>query len=295
MIPFTRKTGRQTALQTATDIARRTATDIARQTATDIARPAFALAALSLQIFVTSAWAQSSCSSDGKQPPAAFVERFISADCDTCWTDPATPKTKANELALDWIVPTAKGDDAPLSAAATRDALTRLQTLRMQAPATATSRRHTVLALNAATGKPQEMTPKLTPKLTLRVAHGVALGGYMGTSIEMKLAKGSALPHQPLTAWLMLVEEVPAGTDGTPVTRNLIRNSILSTWNINSLLLKAEQMDSQPPTTLPRLYESRPMSIPTGANPDRLRVVGWVEDAKGKVIASAASVCVELK
>ena len=44
-----------------------------------------------------------------------------------------------------------------------------------------------------------------------------------------------------------------------------------------------------------RLYESRPMSIPAGVNPDHLRVVGWVEDAKGRVIAGAASGCVELK
>jgi hypothetical protein len=33
------------------------------------------------------------------------------------------------------------------------------------------------------------------------------------------------------------------------------------------------------------------MSIPEGANPKRLRVVGWVEDARGRVVATAQSRC----
>ncbi len=207
------------------------------------------------------------------------MERFISADCDTCWADPATPKVKAAELALDWIVPSAKGDDAPLSAAASRDALARLQALRMQAPGTAASARHKVAATPAAKSP------------ALRVAHGVALGGYMGTSIELKPAKGAALPRQPLTAWLLLVEQVPAGADGTPVARNLVRNALRPPWNMHSQLLTTEQTGGHRPPAPVRLYESRPMSIPAGANPEHLRVVGWVEDAKGQVIASAASVC----
>ncbi len=176
-------------------------------------------------------------------------------------------------------MPSAKGDDAPLSAAASQDALARLQALGMQAPGSAASARHKVAATPAA------------KTLTLRVAHGVALGGYMGTSIELKPARGGTLPRQPLTAWLLLVEQVPAGADGTPVARNLVRNALQPLWNKHSQLLNAEQLSRQrPPAPVP-LYESRPMSIPAGANPDHLRVVGWVEDAKGQVIASAASVC----
>ena len=237
------------------------------------------LSALAVQLCNGSAWAQSSCASDGQRPLAALVERFISADCDTCWADPATPRVKAGELALDWIVPSAKGDGAPLSAAASRDALARLQALRMQAPATATSARHSIAS------------PPTARALTLRVAHGVALGGYMGTSIELKPARGAALPRQPLTAWLLLVEQVPVDTDGTPVARNLVRNALLSSWNINSTLLTSEHSGRRQPPMPTRLYESRPMSIPAGTNPDHLRVVGWVEDANGRVIASAASVC----
>ena len=216
------------------------------------------------------AWAQSSCSSDGQRPPVALLERFISADCDACWADPATPKPRAGELALDWIVPSAKGDDAPLSAAASRDALNRLEGLNQPVPKqTFTLRRRS-----------------LSIPLPLRVARGVALGGYVGASIALTAAGRSSLPIHPMTAYLLLVEEVPAGTDGTPVARNLVRNSLEVTWN--------EPGESAPQANArKRLYESRPLSIPQGTNPDRLRVVGWVEDVNGKLIASAASVCVQ--
>ena len=233
-----------------------------------------------LTVFIVSLFAspnvlaQGTCSSDGQRPPQALLERFISADCATCWTDATTPKTKAGQVALDWIVPSTQGDDAPLSAAASRDALDRLDALP-QKPPTATS----------------NLTHKIAPSpFKLRVAHGVALGGYMGASIELKARPGSALPRQPLTAWLLLVEQVPAGTDGTPVARNLIRNALKSSWNINSSLLNSEQK-VKPAAPPKRLYESRPMSIPAGANPDRIKVIGWVEDAKGRVMAAAASQC----
>jgi hypothetical protein len=37
--------------------------------------------------------------------------------------------------------------------------------------------------------------------------------------------------------------------------------------------------------------ESRPLNIPEGANPQRLRVVGWVQDARGQVMVAAESAC----
>jgi hypothetical protein len=33
------------------------------------------------------------------------------------------------------------------------------------------------------------------------------------------------------------------------------------------------------------------MNIPEGADPARLRVVGWVEDAHGRIVAAAQSHC----
>jgi hypothetical protein len=228
--------------------------------------------ALALVVPGAGALAQPSCSSDGRPAPTAIVERFISADCETCWSDSPAIRTKPRELALDWIVPTARGDDAPMSPAASRDALQRLQSLHLPAPLGVFNQRH-----------PGTITPQ-----SLRVAQGVALGGYIGTSIELKPAHGAALPRQLLTVWLLLIEEIPAGTQGTPVARNLVRNALTLSWNKREQLSTVEQ-----PTGGKRLLESRPMQIPNGANPDHLRVVGWVEDAKGRLIASAASVCVK--
>jgi hypothetical protein len=39
------------------------------------------------------------------------------------------------------------------------------------------------------------------------------------------------------------------------------------------------------------LLERRPLSIPEGANPQRLRVVGWLQDGRGRLLAAAQSAC----
>ena len=230
--------------------------------------PVLPMVIFATQMAAGNAFAQASCSSDGQQPPTALVERFISADCDTCWRDPATANPKKGELAVDWIVPTARGDDAPLSSAATREAQFRLDAIQKAAPKTTFNLRRQTFA------RP----------LPLRVALGVALGGYIGASIALTPLRGDSLPIHPMTAHLLLVEEIPAGTDGTHVARNLVRNSLEIIWN------EPEQSVPQA-NARKRLYESRPMSIPQGTNPDRLRVVGWVDDANGMVIAGAASFC----
>jgi hypothetical protein len=67
--------------------------------------------------------------------PTQLLERFINANCESCWADPATPKAAAGQLALDWVLPGDKGDDAPLSAVAAREALDRLAALRQGLPA----------------------------------------------------------------------------------------------------------------------------------------------------------------
>jgi len=207
------------------------------------------------------AQAQSFCSSDGQLRPMALLERFINADCDSCWADAKTPLPSEREVALDWIVPGSKGEDAPLSAAASRDGLARLQALGRPAPTDADSLQS---RLHAAAR-------------TLRVAHGLPFNNYLGTSIELRPAG-----RGPWTAWLVLVETVPAGTDGTPVERNLVRNMLNPAWSGRSSLSKDERK---------RLLESRPMSIPEGADPQRLRLVGWVQDARGDIRAIAQSRC----
>ncbi|MGZ5104293.1 MAG: hypothetical protein ACXWHC_15640, partial [Usitatibacter sp.] len=108
--------------------------------------------------------AQSSCSSDGGPLPAALLERFINADCASCWADPATPRTQRGDLALDWIAPGARGDDAPLSMAASRDALERLDALARARPLPTDTVR---AARQGGAG-------------SLRVAHGQPFNGYIG-------------------------------------------------------------------------------------------------------------------
>jgi hypothetical protein len=204
---------------------------------------------------------QSSCSSDGVPQPAALVERFISADCESCWSDAKTARPGQGELALDWIVPGSRGDDAPLSAAASRDSLARLKALGRNAPVqTDTSRI-----------KAQQGTSR-----KLRVAQGLPVNNYMGASIELKPASGG-----PWKAWLLLVETIPLGTEGTQVERNLVRNVLQTSWDDVSPSKEEKKI----------LLESRPMSIPEGANRERLRVVGWVEDARGQIVAVAQSRC----
>jgi hypothetical protein len=220
------------------------------------------LAAAVLAGWGMSAWPQArSCSSDGVPRPVALLERFINADCDACWRDAATPRPGRGELALDWITPGRRGEDAPLSAAALRDALARLDELRLAVPSTAASSH---LAAPSA-GR------------TLRVARGPSFNGYMGASIELKPGRGG-----PWHAWLLLVETLPAGAAGSPVPRNLVRNVFQPAWDGAGPLSKKEHE---------RLFESRPMSIPPGANPQRLQVVGWVQDAQGRVVAAARSSC----
>lgn len=225
------------------------------------------LCLLPLAIAAT-AQAQSSCSSDGQRTPVAVVERFTSADCENCWSDttarPAPPRT----LVLDWIVTSPRGDEAPLSAAATRDANDRLAALHRAAP----------------TASYSNQTPVAKRPYRMRVAHGLPFNGYIGASMELPQSEVRPVPL-PVTGWLVLVETIAAGTEGTPVERNLVRNSLTRTWDGRHQLSKDEQK---------RLWESRPMGLGATARPERLRVVGWVEDAHGRIITAAQSHCAEL-
>jgi hypothetical protein len=212
------------------------------------------------------AGAQSFCASDGQPRPTQLLERFINANCDSCWADPATPRAGAGQLALDWVLPGDKGDEAPLSAVAAREALDRLAALRQGVPAQTLASTLPVVGLKGA---------------TLRVAHGLPLSGYLGASIELKPIPAAAKGRQ-WTAWLALIETLPAGTEGSPVERNLVRNVLQTPWDGRKPLAKGDPK---------RFFDARSMSLAQGANPERMRVVGWVEDDKGRVLAAAESRC----
>ncbi len=212
------------------------------------------------------AHSQSVCSSDAQATPKVLFERFINADCEACWRNPATTVAPHGALALDWIVPGRQGDEAALAGAASRDALMRLNALQRDRPE----------ALGTEETKVQGW-----PGAVLRVAHGPALGGYVGAAIELSLPPHQA-PDTPLRAWLVLVETLPVGFEGSPVPRNLVRNVFQPAWNMRDALLNSEQFSFK---------EVRSLNIPEGAKSERLRVVGWVQDAAGRVTLAAESAC----
>jgi hypothetical protein len=222
--------------------------------------------ALALSLALPAAQAQSVCASDGQARPVALLERFINADCADCWRDAGTLQASPGSAVLDWVLPGAQGEDAPLSAVARRDGLERLEALNLTLPG----------------GKAQRSVRVTRPPgYRLRVAHGVAFNGYLGVSIEFKRvgasspsAKDSPL-NWPLTGWLALVETLPAGTEGSPVERQLVRGLFRADWDRRQ----------------PGAVQSRSMAVSEGVNPERLSLVGWVENARGQLLAVAQSRC----
>ena len=214
--------------------------------------------------------AQSFCASDGRARPALLLERFINADCAECWSDAATPALPPRALALDWVVPGSKGDDAPLAAVASRDALTRLAALHKEGQSGQWQQSQPVAGA-------QVSEKRRASAYRLRAAHGVAFNGYVGVSIELKRLPAQSPTRQdgPWTAWLALVEAVPAGTEGSPVARQLVRNLLVVPWS-------RQQAGG---------LERRSMALPEGSNPERISVVAWLEDRQGRVQTAVQSRC----
>lgn len=202
--------------------------------------------------------ARALCTSDGVAPAQAVLERFTSADCAECWRDAATPGPAANTLALDWIVPGRQGDDAPLSVVASDEAVERLRWLGREPP----GRSATVTTIRS--GDP----------VPLRLAQGDAVNDYVGTAIELKEPG-----REPWQAWLLLVEQLPAGTEGSPVPRNLVRNVFRPDWTAGTA--RAPGL----------LAETRAMQIHDGARPQRLRLVALLQDGRGRLRAIARTEC----
>ena len=196
----------------------------------------------------------SSCSSDGVPAPRALLERFINADCAQCWSSPQAPEAAAGTLAIDWVVPGSRMDNSQVTAWATLDGHFRLEALGKKDPLQSSSQ---------FTRRTGDAVPKL------RVVHGLPVNDYVGTSIELPRGGG------PWKAWLLLVETLPAGTQGSAVERNLVRNSFMAEW----------------PAGNRKRYELRPMRVVEGTNFERLKVVGWLEDKEGKIRAIVQGRC----
>lgn len=202
--------------------------------------------------------AQALCTSDDVPQPAAVLERFLNADCLECWRDPATPKADRDTVVLDWVIPSRSGQAAPLSTVALDEALERLYAHRRQVPA----RTDAVTSRREGAGVP------------LRLAQGQAFNDYVGASMELKEPG-----REPWGAWLLLVESLPAGVEGSPVPRNLVRNVFRPDWG--------NVMKRTPG----RLAETRSMQIHAGAQPERLRLVAVLHDARGRIRAISKTEC----
>ncbi len=200
-------------------------------------------------------------------PQAAVAEALFSADCAQCWAAAAGPTVPANAWRFDWISP--GGDAAPLAAGALPESAERGQ--RLGAAAAATS---PAPARWQAAGKP-------LPGLHLRVESGPAWQGYFGLQLSLTATKRAAhtttLPAGA-TAWLALVEQVPAGNDGSPIRRALVR-SVAGPLPLHAL---------QPGKTMTHL---RALRWPASAEPTRLQARAWIEAADGRLLAVAADRC----
>lgn len=167
---------------------------------------------------------------------------------------------------LDWIVPGERGDDAPLAAAATPEA----------------AARQAGLGGSAHGGSDVHVTDlPARPLGRLRVGQGPPVADYLGATAYFT---PPAHPAGPYRLSVALVESIAAGTEGTPVARQLVRGAFDTTWAAPATATAAARKGQH-------WMELRPMRIPEGAQPERLRVLAWVQDGAGRLVAAAQSRC----
>ena len=199
---------------------------------------------------------------------AATLERLFSADCPDCWAQAGAagshPAQPSPGWVFDWIVPA--GADAALAAGALPESAERLQRLGLGAPSAGATPQ---LALQPAR--------RAGSSAGLGVQSGPAWNGYFGLELRLPAAAHSRLPAGS-TGWLALVERVPAGSDGTPVARDLVR-SVAGPLALDGLRA------GQPLTHL------RALRWPAGAEPTRLQARAWIEAPDGTILAVAADQC----
>jgi hypothetical protein len=191
---------------------------------------------------------------------AAVLERFISAECEACWTDASVAQPGAGDWLLDWIVPSARGDEAPLSSAAPAEALARARRALKTEPANdrASVRRSATRSDTA---------------LQLRVSSGPAWSGYFGVQVD-----ASARAKAGASVWIGLVETVATGVDGSAAPRQLVRT-------VSGPFTPVELRSGKPWRHL------QAMRWPETAKPSRLHARAWIEDTAGRIVAMAGEPC----
>lgn len=196
-----------------------------------------------------------SCSNDGAPAPRALLDRFMDADCSACWSDPRAPRPPRDTVALDWVLPSARGEDAVMSAVALPEALQRWQALGLQ----------------------EDSDSRLTRRSAnepLRVVQGFALNGYLGAILSYR-----PRTTRPYSAWMLLLEVLPAGAEGSAVPRQLVRAAVE---------IRPGTQGGRPAA----LSDIRAFRIPDGAQPERLRVLAWVQDGQGRLRGLGQTHCV---
>ena len=189
------------------------------------------------------------CRAHCPAPAATLLERFIPADCEACWSTAERPPDAT--WILDWIVPSPRGDAAPLSAAAIAEATARAGAMTT----TSTRQRRHALAPRG---------------LQLTVEQGPAWNGY----IALRLRATRSGPAWPggASGFIALVEDVAAGDEGTPVPRRVVRAVV------GPLTLEPDS----PGTT-----HVVAVRLPSGSRVDRLDATAWIEDGTGAIVAAA--------
>jgi hypothetical protein len=204
------------------------------------------------------ALAQAVCTSEGEPGPTAIVERFMPDDCEPCWREAAPPTSKGAVVA-DWVVPS--GDSAAaLAATALDESIRRLRSLGAEPRSASRPHEERRVVSRPAAGQ-------------LRLAHGPVVNDYLGVSVHWKSAAGAA---RPLDAWVLMVEDMPAGVAGSVSARVLVR----AAWSADGIAADGSGWN-----------ERRAIRVPPGADPARLRLIGWLTDRRGKVTVAAATRC----
>jgi hypothetical protein len=194
------------------------------------------------------------------RPHAAVLERFISAECSTCWSDAAALPAPPDQWLLDWIVPSARGDDAPLAPAAPDEAAARARRVLNTGVNDERTVEHRTAAGRASAAR-------------LGVASGPAFNGYIGVQLD-----GRGRWPAGSSVWVALVESIAAGTNGTPLTRQLVRT-------VAGPLQPPELRSGKPWRLLQALR------WPETAKPERLLARAWLERPDGRIVAMAGERC----
>ncbi len=186
-----------------------------------------------------------------------MLERFISADCSDCWQADAAAASGRQWL-FDWISPTTP--EAPMSAAAPVES--RERALRAGGPAPVGQQMLVVRSALAA-----------VPGLQLAVESGPAWSGYIG----LQIAVAGRVPAGA-SGWMALVEQIPAGNEGSSVRRELVR-------------AVAGPLPLTGRRTGGALKHLAALRWPESAKPERLVARAWVESADGAWLAMASERC----